>query len=466
MLASARITAEQIALVEHLVMNPSESLTIEVKTWLDLSNDDEKANLLRAIAALRNHNGGHIVIGFDNASLQPDETRRPADIAVHYHIDFIQPLVAKYLSELFEIGVATVTREGNLYPVITIPSGVRTPVSVRRDLGTGTKAIKEHEIYVRTLRANHKPSSSKARHQDWGELMQHCFDNREADIGSFLRRHLGSFNPEVLREFAAAISDANPTRKTDEELAKDFLHESEARYATVKQEKPFDFPEHGTWEVALVIQGEAPSHELSEVLSLLRNHNPSYSGWPVWMDPSNLDKERPPFVFNGLYEALVVSNFLRNSIDYMRVDPRGKFFLLRSYDDDTSTHERAPAPLTSLDIVVPIWRTAEAIGVGLALARGWGFSSENSTLNFLFKWTRLSGRRLISWREYRWDTNRGKSSQDTVESFVQVPLDTPESAISGYVAQVLGRLFEVFDAAKVDEASIAHEVNRALKQKR
>lgn len=40
-----------------LVRHPREDLHIEVKSWLDLGNEDHKADLAKAIMALANHGG-------------------------------------------------------------------------------------------------------------------------------------------------------------------------------------------------------------------------------------------------------------------------------------------------------------------------------------------------------------------------------------------------------------------------
>src|SRR5690554_2681147 len=78
------------------------------------------------------------------------------------------------------------------YPVIVVPPGVQVPVVAKRDLvDTNRKTlIRTGSVYFRTLAANGILSTSVARPEDWPDIMQICFDNREADIGRFLRRQL------------------------------------------------------------------------------------------------------------------------------------------------------------------------------------------------------------------------------------------------------------------------------------
>jgi predicted HTH transcriptional regulator len=54
-----------------LVDTPNETLEVEYKSWLDLDDNETRADLARHIAAIANHGGGYIVFGFDDKTLQP-----------------------------------------------------------------------------------------------------------------------------------------------------------------------------------------------------------------------------------------------------------------------------------------------------------------------------------------------------------------------------------------------------------
>jgi hypothetical protein len=118
------------AYVDNLVMRPSETREVEIKAWIDLGTPDGKAKVLTAALALRNFNGGYLVIGFDNNTLQP-LLGGPEYVAVSYHNDELQALVSKHASETFDVVVCFGQRDGRSYPVICIDSGVRTPVAVK-----------------------------------------------------------------------------------------------------------------------------------------------------------------------------------------------------------------------------------------------------------------------------------------------------------------------------------------------
>ncbi|MDP6818944.1 MAG: hypothetical protein QF449_13000 [Alphaproteobacteria bacterium] len=48
-----------------LLSDPRETLGVELKVWLDIvDNAEHKAILAKAIIALANHGGGHVIFGF------------------------------------------------------------------------------------------------------------------------------------------------------------------------------------------------------------------------------------------------------------------------------------------------------------------------------------------------------------------------------------------------------------------
>ena len=173
--------------IRALVAQPRESLAVEVKNWLDLSDSAHKAKIIKALIALRNFNGGYLILGFDDPTMQPSQNPQ-YDPIVMYSADAIQTLISKYVSESFEVTVEFEERDGVKHPVFIVPAGVKSPVAVKADLKDGQKALlSEHEVYVRSLNSNNIASSTKALWKDWPNIVQICFDNREADIGNFLR---------------------------------------------------------------------------------------------------------------------------------------------------------------------------------------------------------------------------------------------------------------------------------------
>jgi hypothetical protein len=193
-LAGAKNMDVDQAEINRLVVGPAETRNVEIKAWIDPRMPEGKANLLKAVLALRNFNGGRLVIGFDNKTLQPLPAA-PADILNTYHNDDIQGLVSKHAFETFDLAVGLAKREGQLHPVIIVSPGIRTPVAVKDPVtAPGGKSLKKGTVFFRSLRANGTASSAEVQPADWPELMQICVDNREADVGRFVRRHLAGLD--------------------------------------------------------------------------------------------------------------------------------------------------------------------------------------------------------------------------------------------------------------------------------
>jgi hypothetical protein len=56
--------ADDKRLLARLVQFPGETLRVELKAWLDPNQPADAALIVQACLALRNRNGGHLLIGF------------------------------------------------------------------------------------------------------------------------------------------------------------------------------------------------------------------------------------------------------------------------------------------------------------------------------------------------------------------------------------------------------------------
>jgi hypothetical protein len=457
--------------IQDLIDRPSESLSVEVKRWIDPAEPEGAAKIIRATLALRNHGGGYLVVGFDDATLEPDTDNIPEDARATFHIDTIQGLVTKYASEAFEVSVEFGERGGRLHPVIVVPTGIKTPVAAKADLFHGrTKLIACDDIYVRSLNSNNTPSTTKATWKDWPKVVEVCFDNREADIGRFLRRHFVGVTPKTLAALAAAASGTtSPPRSYEDDLL-EYLREGEARFQTVLAERKISLPSFGTWEVALIILGDVPPYAPDQqFLNLLDASNPGYTGWPVWFDSRQFsDLSARPYVFDGVWETLVVSlsSGWSNHVDFLRIDPRGRFYLLRALEDDISRTPKAPKSGEELDFGLPVIRTAEAIAVGIAFAKAMGCDRNSCFLAFAFCWRGLRGRTLTSWANLeRYISPGRKAYQDEVTVFVNVPLDVSLTALGELVNQAVQPLYRVFDGMTLSKEIIDDLTTRLIERR-
>lgn len=446
--------------IQDLVQRPGESLSVEVKRWIDPDTPTGATKLVRACLAIRNYGGGFFVVGFNNETLEPDDTDRPADVKAAFHLDKLQTLITRHASEPFDVEVHYPERDGQQFVVVAVPAGVKTPVACKADLiHEGDKLLSRDDVYCRTLRSNNTPSTSKASWKDWGAIMDVCFESREADIGRFVRRHISGLNPEIIASLADALGKAARPEPGAEEMALKFLETSAVRFDSIVQARNVELPPHGYWEASLVIVGDVPSFSANqEFLNLLDSCNPDLTGWPVWLISRGFnDKDSRPYVLEGVWEeALIrVGSGWNDHIDFMRFDPLGRFYIRRPFQDDIGGSDRAPAPMTALDFGLALLRVAETLAVGMAFAKGMGCSSEENSLQFCFRWSKLNRRSLSSWADFRRPVSPREAYQDQVISHVALELDTPSSALADVVQQAIAPLFEVFDgfvlSAKVVE---------------
>ena len=89
------------SVVNALVAQPAEALTVEVKRWIDPDLNAGIEKIVKAALALRNRNGGYLVIGFDDVTLSPNLGSEPANVRDAFHLDTIQGLISTILIGTF-----------------------------------------------------------------------------------------------------------------------------------------------------------------------------------------------------------------------------------------------------------------------------------------------------------------------------------------------------------------------------
>ena len=314
------------------------------------------------------------------------------------------------------------------------------------------------------MSANGTASTSEAKHGDWAELTRRCFDNLEADVDRFARRHLGNIGPEAARVLAEALGGAFtgvstarvPSEPSPQMRTVTLLQDGHERFQQEKVKRDLTkMPRRGSLEVATIIEGvvELGGAPTEGFLNLLNAANPRYTGWPLWIDGRGFKDhgdDPAPYTFQGGWEDFLFSyepESWYNHLDFWRAEPAGRFYLYRGFEDDITEGERHPEAMTTLDFGMAIWRVAEAIAVPIAFAKAMGLTAENTALHYAFRWSGLRGRHLSSW------TNPRKSissryecrRQDIVDSpVIAIPLDTPNSALGSFVRTATADLFAAF----------------------
>jgi hypothetical protein len=295
--------------LDELTTNPTESLAFEIKTWIDPDSPEGRAKIVKSCIALRNHDGGALLVGFNNQTGASDLNTLLQDVRASFHIDKIQGMVTKHASEAFEIEVHWIERGTQSHPLVVVPGGVKSPVASRSPIvdSAGATLLAENRVYVRSLQSNNTPATTEATWRDWPTVVSRCFENREADVGRFIRRHLTPDVIQQLRDTLGSTLQSAPSAPTLAEKARIFLDESSARFDIVAAALQDQLPPHGAWEVAAVAGDPVQGHTNNrKFLNLINSTNPSYTGWPLWINSSTLnDPNSHPRVIDGAWEAMV-----------------------------------------------------------------------------------------------------------------------------------------------------------------
>lgn len=454
---------------ERLVRSPAESLSLELKTWLNLDQPDHKAKLVRALLAMRNYNGGYILIGFDDKNGQPAECST-LDPRIAYHVDVLQGLVSTYASQPFGIQVAYPERNGMVRPIIEVPAGVQVPVAVQKGLfRDGNKMLlRKGDVMFRTLAANNIVSSAAAEPDDWPSIMNICFNNREADLAGFVRRHLLSSElPDVLAELGASISRAN--RPSLEESCRAFAEECASRALEREQTRGLpDLPDaFGTVEIVAVLDPPTTGYIADEFfVNRLMLAHPRYS-FELWQNNRGFSNpEDRPIAYLGGWETLADHTGFWVMREFARIEPTGRFYLRRPLPEDSSAGARDAQPGKIVDIGMTIATVVEAMATVIAFANALRVGSDAGKAGLLFSYGGLRGRRLVSLNgAVDLIAFERRSETDGYSKFIEIPTDTSPMNLGPFVLQVVRELFALFNGYTINPNNVEQRT-RAFVERR
>lgn len=500
-----------------LVRRPAESLNVELKSWLDPADAATEVKLVKALFALRNRNGGYLALGFNNVTGQPDPCPFIDEVRAFFHVDKVQAIVSKQASTAFDIGVQFPELCGVPHPVIVVPDGVRVPVVAKSDVKDVNRYfIRKGDLYFRTLNANGIVSSALINPRDYPALMDICFENREADIGRFFRRQLGTLDVERLRELFGILAEegrsegaqpapvpaptdappddpkgrkpltvslvhSGPPRAFASGSATDMLRhltgetlsrgEKAFDAALRKRPLPADRSElihRLTMRTALVLDPQRPDAlPTGTFMNKVDAANPQYTGWPAWLDSRSFSETLDqPRVQDNSWQAniMALEGGWADHWEFLQFDPRGSFFMRRVMQDDMSDKVE---PGSALDPILMLYRVTEVMAVGISIARALDWQ-ETDRAGFRFRWTGLAGRRLVPWVNRLSSMGRSGSTpavDDAAESFVSMTLDVPHSALAPHVQVAIAPLFAAFGGYEPPPAAVENAVQQLVERR-
>ena len=150
---------------------------MEVKEWLDLTNNDHRALVAKEIIALANHGGGYLMIGFEeltDGSFKPANPRPPNLDA--WSQDAIQSIISKYVDPTVQCRVVhqAAPASTDRYPIVIVPGGHRN--LIRAKSGSPDGKLVPHRVYTRRP----GPASEEFKTaEEWDRLFERVLQNLE-----------------------------------------------------------------------------------------------------------------------------------------------------------------------------------------------------------------------------------------------------------------------------------------------
>ncbi len=377
------ITSTTRQRIDDLLRNPTESLNVEIKSWLDINNSlEDKATLAKAIIALANHGGGIVLIGFEEKENGYVPSANCPESLAGFTTDSVNAVVRRYAEPEFHCDtyIATSPDDQCQYPTVVVPGGHQAPIRAKRS-GPNNKTIMQDTYYIRRPGPQSQAPQSG---REWDELMRRCITNARDNL-------LDQFR------LIMAGGATEPIEENDQTRLQAWFSECLERWKTLTRDLQPDnvarFP-NGYYATAYILADVQQTLAGTQLLEALRLGVVRHTGWPPFLVPTK--KELEPYPYDGNVECWIggtIQNHGPASADFWRVSPDGMFFLIRGYEED-GYKERQIAPGTIFDISFPTWRLGEILLHASSMARQ--FESGDTRVLLKVQWTGLAKRKLDS----------------------------------------------------------------------
>lgn len=335
------------------------------------------------------------------------------------------------------------------YPIVVVPGGHIIPIRAKRDSPNGE--LRQHTYYIRRPGPQ---SESPQTGTEWDELMRRCLRNNQDEL------------LDAMRDVLAGRTSVTSSAPNDLEQLAQWTIASVDRWkqvtANLLQESFARFP-HSYYTVSYVILGDKQVPSLAQYRSVLDQSVVRYTGWPPFWLPTRPGIE--PYPVDGVIECWIRpdEDYFADPAhsDFWQASPEGRIFLIRGYDEDNVEN---PAPGSSFDISVHVWRVGECLLHAESLARGLKAGGSASVL-FEVTYTGLNGRRLVSiGNPNRSVYNTYISRQDTYTRSAQVEVADISDNLPEIVSELLTPLYNSFSFFELP-ANLVHEELANLRRK-
>jgi hypothetical protein len=427
--------------LQELVDNPNETLDVEYKEWLNLKDDGgARAALARHIAALANHGGGTIVLGFSNTMQFAGPNPFPN---ISYDRDLIASIVKKYLEPPLQCNAHMVkSASGHQHPVIVVPPHGAVPVCARADgpmVSGRTAGINKGVYYTRKPGPESAPVISAA---DWSPIIRRCVMHERSAVLALI--------DAALRGQTAPASGVVDRLKIWHESARTaFLRGVEERKAPPEVTKCH-------FQFSYLIDAGGQQLDRNQLPTILRQVNAEvrdlvHTGWSMFhvFDRRDIAPVFAVDTASGEGDEDFLECFVPTAIpgfnltDMWRVSADGKGTLFRNYWEDApalnAQHGLKPGTWFSPNIMV------QELAEFVRHARGMAERFDAPTaVSFRCEWCGLAGRQVHDVSAL-WFEGHAADSGDRRIGYGTWPLSAllnhwPEivSALAAQVARLFG----------------------------
>jgi hypothetical protein len=432
-----------------LLDGPTETLSVEYKSWLNLGEPRDRAVLAKAAIAMANSGGGIIVLGMREQDDSPlMSTARPRNVT-RYSPDDVNQAVNRFADPEIHCDLRFATHpETKVEQAYVRVPGNSIPVMSRRE---HTGVIGARKCYIR------KPgprSEEPMNSEEWRDLLDRCVRARRDEMMNAIR--------------LAVHGDAgHAPQPAAGEALRAFTSKAYERWRHLTQELPADdgarFP-LGHYAFGFEILGGTGLSSLAELRNAMREASAvKHTGWgPFALAHRDVYE---PQIKEGAIEAWFGANVQRMlgrdpaHTDYWRADAGGRLVLLRGYDEDGGHFGRTPG--TVFDITLPVWRLGEAVLYVDRLARAFG--EEDDDLSFLVqaRYLGLQGRTLthLEGRRMLLDTYKCAENEVTLDPRQITRAQVRENLVE-VVHRMLAPLYERFGFFALPVTLVAEELAR------
>lgn len=437
------VAAPRSELLE-LVDAPNETLEVEYKGWLNLSESGSRADLARQIAALANHGGGRIVFGIANDMTYAGPNPSPIPAIDR---DCIAAIVKRYLEPPFHCDVElVVSKAGNHHPVVTVPPHGIAPVCAKAngpEVNGKVSGIVQGTYYVRKPGPESAPILTAS---EWGPLIRRCTIHDRSAI-------LGAIEAVLKSRPTAPQPSADELKSWHEAARAAFLRDLNAakNHPTIYEKAHVQF----SYQIVCNENERMQGAELIEALRQVNGevHDLVRTGWsmfhifdragiqPVWIVDSASGEGQQDFLECAMLRDPILD---WSGCDLWRVTTTGKAALVREYweDDAGWCKPHGVEPGTAFDPNLMLRSLAEVVRHARGMAGRFGSAID---VEFRVEWHGLRGRALRSGRGGHWsprpvpiDDHRVSSGQWALPA-----LHAEWSAIVSHLASPVGRLFGI-----------------------